>query len=63
MSEMHSDAKHAKSHGKDPVETGEMRLEKDHKDWYRRGAMGKQRGKPKYAPPTERKEAKSWKKK
>ena len=42
-----------------PLETGSiMHLEKEHKNWYRRGAMGKQRGKPRYAPPKEKKSPK-----
>lgn len=60
---IHSTSKLAKSHGKDLVETGEMHLEKSHKDWYRRDIMGKQGGKPKYAPPKEMKQVKEWKKK
>lgn len=54
---IHADAKHAKAHGKKLVETVPqyLNLAEDHKNWYRRGAMGKQRGKPKYAPPKEKK--------
>lgn len=63
MNETHSDAKHAKSHGKSPVETGEMHLEKDHKDWYHADTMGKQRGKPRYDLKEQKKNVKSWKKK
>ena len=60
---IHSDGKHAKEHGKNLVEPSGLNLEKDHKDWYNRRELGKQRGKPKYAPPKERKESKDWKKK
>lgn len=59
---IHSDSRHAKAHGKRLVETGELHLEKEHKDWYRKGAMGKMRGKPHYAPPKEKKNGKGWKK-
>lgn len=54
---IHADSTHAKSHGKKLVETipQYLNLAGEHKDWYRRGAMGKQRGKPKYAPPKEKK--------
>lgn len=52
---IHATSKLAKDHGKSLVEPGEMHLEKAHKDWYRRGAMGKMRGKPHYAPPKEKK--------
>lgn len=59
---IHADAKHAKAHGKSYVETDSyLELAKSHKDWYQRGAMGKQRGKPKYAPPKEMKSRKTWK--
>lgn len=61
---IHSDSKHAKAHGKDLVETDEyLELAKEHKNWYNRGSMGKQRGKPHYAPPKEMKSGKTWKKK
>ena len=59
---IHADSKHAKAHGKKLVEEeGYLRLDKDHKDWYNRRELGKQRGKPKYAPPKERKSKKGWK--
>ena len=60
-----SDAKHAKIHGKDLVETEKeyLRLNQEHKDWYNRSEMGKQRGKPRYAPPKVKKAKKIWKKK
>ena len=46
------DAKKAVNRDNMPIETGSlMHLEKQHKDWYNRSEMGKQRGKPKYAPP------------
>lgn len=61
MSATHADSKHAKSHGKKPVETGEMRLEQSHKDWYHAGTMGKQRGKPRYDAPKVKKVTKIWK--
>lgn len=52
----HADAKHAKSHGKSYIATDAyLNLSDEHKNWYRRGAMGKQRGKPRYAPPKEKK--------
>lgn len=61
---IHATSKLAKEHGKKLVETAELylKLQKDHKDWYNRGELGKQRGKPRYAPPKERKEKKEWKK-
>ncbi|MCL5794983.1 MAG: hypothetical protein M1338_01350 [Patescibacteria group bacterium] len=50
------DSKHMKSRDQELVETNAyLRLDREHKKWYRRGAMGKQRGKPKYAPPKEKK--------
>ncbi len=57
----HADAKHAKSHGKNLVETDQyLELDKNHKDWYK-VEMGKQRGKPKSGQPKEMKQAKDWK--
>jgi hypothetical protein len=51
-----SDSKHMKNHDQELLEAnGYLQIDKKHKDWYRRGAMGKQRGKPKYAPPKEKK--------
>lgn len=62
---IHADAKHAKAHGKKLVETqpNYLCLEKEHKDWYNRRELGKQRGKPHYAPPKEKKSGKTWKRK
>lgn len=60
---IHADSKHAKAHGKKLVETSSayLNLSEDHKDWYNRREMGKQRGKPKYAPPKVKKPIKVWK--
>lgn len=61
---IHADSKHAKIHGKSLVEEESyLHLDKDHKDWYNRRELGKQRGKPKYVPLTEKKPKKSWKQK
>lgn len=58
------DSKKAVDHDNNLLETGSiMNLDKDHKDWYNRSEMGKQRGKPHYAPPKEKKSGKTWKKK
>ena len=60
--QIHADAKHAKVHGKKLVEEeGYLHLDKSHKDWYNRRELGKQRGKPKYAPPKEKKAKEKWK--
>jgi hypothetical protein len=59
----HADSKHAKIHGKDLVEiNSNLELSGQHKDWYNRCEMGKQRGKPHYAPPKEKKSGKTWEK-
>lgn len=62
---IHATSKLAKEHGKNLVETAEpyLELNKSHKNWYNRKEMGKQLGKPKYAPPKEMKEKKEWKEK
>lgn len=62
---IHATSKLAKEHGKRLVETIEpyLELNKAHKDWYNRRELGKQRGKPRYAPPKERKARKDWRKK
>ena len=58
--QIHADAKHAKAHGKNLVEEiGNLNLDKAHKNWYRRDELGKQRGKPKYAPPKRKKSKKN----
>lgn len=60
---MQSDTKHAVDHDNKLLEPGELRLDRAHKDWYNRRELGKQRGKPKYAPPREMKSVKTWKRK
>ena len=61
---IHADAKRAKDKGKKLVApTSYLHLEKSHKDWYNRRELGKQRGKPRYAPPKEKKLGKIWKNK
>jgi len=57
-----SDSKHAIDHeGKPLNEDPYLEISKSHKDWYNISEMGKQRGKPKYAPPKVKKDKKSWK--
>lgn len=54
--QIHADSIHAKRHGKELVnENPYLHLDKPHKDWYNRSEMGKQRGKPHYAPPKKKK--------
>lgn len=60
--QIHADSKHAKAHNKRLVEEeAYLNLDKKHKDWYNRRELGKQRKKPKYAPPKEKKSKKEWK--
>lgn len=42
---------------------GYLETDKQHKDWYNRREMGKQKGKPRYAPPKEKKSGKTWREK
>jgi len=57
-----ADAKHAKTHDNNLVETdSNLNLDKPHKKWYLRQELGKQRGKPQYSPPKEKKSRKEWK--
>lgn len=54
--ELHADSIRAKRHGKELInENSYLHLDKSHKDWYNRSEMGKQRGKPHYAPPKKKK--------
>lgn len=57
------DAKHTcNSHG-EVIEPSPMNLQKEHKKWYLRQDLGKQRGKPHAVPPNIKKTGKTWKKK
>lgn len=52
----HANSLLAKSHGKDLQNTStNMNLDKEHKDWYLRSELGKQRNKPRYFPPKKKK--------
>lgn len=52
----HANTKLAKAHGKEIKNTSTcMNLEKNHKEWYLRSTLGKQRNKPKYSPPKKKK--------
>ena len=57
------DSKHVYNKDGEIVEPNIMNLQKEHKKWYLRQDLGKQRGKPHAVPPNIKKTGKTWKKK
>jgi regulator of replication initiation timing len=61
---IHTDTKNAKAKCKRLVQTNNyLQLDKEHKDWYDRHNLGKQRNKPDRVAKEEKKQKKTWKNK